>query len=75
MFYSELCNLVQDHKDPNLSNSRTDQIRDFISQFFPKPITTQQAEELDNTLTAEELNMAVNQMKVGKSPGPDGLPL
>lgn len=74
-FYSKLYNLSHDHPDLSTPHSCTTQLQNFIAQFCPNLITTQQAEDLESPLSAEEINLAINQMKVWKSPGPDVLPL
>lgn len=74
-FYSKPYNLIQDNPDPNSSDHRSTQIKDFLAQYCPKPITTQQAEATESPLSTEERYTAIKQMKVGKSPKPDSLTL
>lgn len=74
-FYSKLYNLPSHNSDSPNTSPRQSQIHDFLTQYCPKPITPQQAANLEGHMTIEELGLAIKQMKVGKSPGPDGLPL
>lgn len=44
-------------------------------QHCPKTLSREQAKELEQPLSIEELQTALKQMKTGKSPGPDGFTL
>lgn len=48
-------------------------ITDFLKQHSPTPISESSFQDLDKPLTKEEADLALKQMKMGKSPGPDGL--
>lgn len=45
----------------------------FLQQYGPSPITTEEATVLDNPISIEETLAALKQLKTGKTPGPDGL--
>lgn len=51
---------------------RKQMITDFLNKYSPTPIS-ESSQNLDKPLTKEEANLALKQMKTGKSPGPDGL--
>lgn len=55
--------------------SRREVITDFLTQYGTQTITKQQAEEMEDPLSEQELQTALKQMKPGKSPGHDGLSL
>lgn len=47
-------------------------IKDFLCQFSPTPLSNAAKLELDTPLNSKEVELALKQMKAGKSPGPDG---
>lgn len=71
-YYSKLYNLhPPDH--PANENARKEMIADFLKQYGPTPISDSTAQTLASPLTREEIDIALKQLKSGKSPGPDGL--
>lgn len=55
------------------TSDRKKMIGDFLTQYGPRPITDDEADDLERPLTREEIVEALKQIKPGKSPGPDGL--
>lgn len=74
-FYSKLYNLRTDQTTQSTADKRLDLITEFLANYSSKPITPQQSLELESRLSLLELESAIKQMKVGKSPGPDGFSL
>lgn len=71
-YFSKLYNLTPSHHADDPSNRKT-ALQNFLTQYGPQPLSTDDAQSLDAPLSTEELLIALRQMKIGKSPGPDGL--
>lgn len=52
---------------------RRETIDNFLKQYSPTPITMEESAELNHPILLEETIAALKQLKMGKSPGPDGL--
>lgn len=72
-YYTELYNLPHQTDGGTGHNSRKTLIKDFLEKFSPTPISWEDAHELDNPISEEELKRTIRQLKMGKSPGLDGL--
>ncbi|CAH2284018.1 Hypothetical predicted protein, partial [Pelobates cultripes] len=70
-YYADLYNLAQSKQDGNSPIHRS-RIEKYLDQNVPSKLSPQQAEELEQPLTLEELASA---LKLSKTPAPDGLPL
>lgn len=58
-FYSKLYNLQSNLTAQNTSETCTELIKDFLSQYSPKPITLQQSLDLEGPISAIELEIAI----------------
>lgn len=73
-YFSKLYNLP----NPQLTSTSTDwatTIQEFLKKYTPSPLTTKESTDLDLPLSIEETLNALKQLKLGKSPDPDGLTL
>eukprot|EP00079_Xenopus_tropicalis_P032749 XP_017946520.1 PREDICTED: UDP-Gal:betaGlcNAc beta 1,4- galactosyltransferase, polypeptide 1, gene 1 isoform X1 [Xenopus tropicalis] len=59
--------LYQKHKDPNPTL-----LQQFLNQANLPPLTPQQKTLMSEPISIEEIKVAIKQLKVNKSPGPDG---
>lgn len=50
-------------------------IQDFLQKYSPSPISTDKAHNLEAPISDTEFKKAIKDMKLGKAPDPDGLPL
>lgn len=74
-FYFKLYNLPSHDSSPYKDNTRAVQIKDFLSRYSPRSISPQQSLDLEGPILMAELDLAMKQMKAGKSPGPGGFSL
>lgn len=71
-YFSKLYNLPTT-LPPAATSDRMTAITDFLAQYCPSPLSSDESSDLDLPLSGEEILTALKQMKPGKSPGPDGL--
>lgn len=71
-YYVPLYNLPSAQNPPRDPRPRAEILNDFLSQYAPKPISSDPATLLEQPITYEELKKVVQQLKQGKSPGSDG---
>lgn len=70
-YYTDLYNLLPEQKPQADSPLRKSIMPDFLTQYSPRPISQEQAHNIDSPLTSEEFVAANKEIKLGKNPGPD----
>uniref|UniRef100_A0A8C5MCG1 Reverse transcriptase domain-containing protein n=1 Tax=Leptobrachium leishanense TaxID=445787 RepID=A0A8C5MCG1_9ANUR len=73
-YYAALYDLQGTINPQDRARKRSD-ILSYLTKYSTKKVSRQTSDLLDRPLTIEELALALQTSKTGKSPGPDGLPI
>lgn len=71
-YYTHLYNLAPSNTQSG-KRARIQLINEFLSKHTPTRLSVKEANELAHPISPEEVDIALKQLKPGKSPGPDGL--
>lgn len=74
-YYQFLYNIPSNPKCPHNTEKRSKLIQEFLQKYSPIHIATNTAQELEAPISGPEFDKAIKDIKTGKAPGPDGLPL
>lgn len=74
-YYQSLYNIPSNPRCPHNTDKRTKLIQDFLEKYSPPKIAENIAQELEAPISGPEFDKSIKDMKTGKDPGPDGLPL
>lgn len=71
-FYTKLYNQAPQHRQPHMEGDRIQIIQDYLLKSGLPTLPDPDSDLLEALITAIELRQAIKQLKLGKSPGPDG---
>ena len=71
-FYTRLYNLPPQHRHPDMAVDRMQVINDYLTKSGLPNLSESDAALLEEPITSQEIDIAITQLKSGKSPGPDG---